>query len=346
MDPTAVAHRLKQKAWALGFDLVGICPAVTPQGIHHFYRWLDAGYGGQMQYLHERRDAYAHPSSVLPGVRTLVMLARNYHSVSRAPGETLTGQVSRYAWGTRDYHDLIHRRLKELKHQLQQWVPGVQARGVIDTAPLLEREFAQLAGLGWIAKNTMLINRSLGSWFFLAALLTDVALPPDDPVNDDFCGTCTACLDICPTDAFPTPYQLDATRCISYLTIELRDEIPASLRPAMGDWVFGCDLCQEVCPWNGRTPTTIDGEFAPRADLRPMRLPELFFLSDDQFRQLFRSTPLWRPRRRGILRNAAIALGNQKSVEALPALGRGLNDPEPVVQEACAWALAQIRSAT
>ena len=221
---------------------------------------------------------------------------------------------------------------------------AAKIRGVVDTAPLLEREFAQLAGLGWVGKHTLLINRQQGSWFFLAALITDVELSYDAPHETDHCGTCRACLDACPTGAFPQPYVLDATRCISYLTIELRDAVPAELRSGIGDWLFGCDVCQDVCPWNSRAPLSRQAEFAPRADSNPINLISLFDLDDATFRERFRHTPLWRPKRRGLLRNAAIVLGNRPTPAAIPALIRGLNDDEPLVRGACAWALDVIPS--
>jgi len=212
---------------------------------------------------------------------------------------------------------------------------------VVDTAPLLEREFAQLAGLGWIGKNTLLLNRQNGSLFFLAALLTDAELQYDNAQQTDHCGTCRACLDACPTNAFPQPYVLDASRCISYLTIELRSPIPAELRAGMGEWVFGCDVCQDVCPWNTKAPLSSEAAFQPRAASDPLDLIALFELDDDAFRARFRDTPLWRPRRRGMLRNAAIVLGNRPLEAAIPALVRGLNDEEPLVRGACAWALGR-----
>jgi epoxyqueuosine reductase len=223
-----------------------------------------------------------------------------------------------------------------------QQVPTAATRGVVDTAPLLEREFGRLAGLGWIGKNTMLINRQAGSWFFLAALLTDQELAYDVPQATDHCGTCRACLDACPTGAFPEPYVLDATRCVSYLTIELREPIPESLRPGLGDWLFGCDICQEVCPWNRRAPLSREASFEPAAGMNPVSLAELFMLTDQAFRQRFRHTPLWRPKRCGVLRNAAIVLGHQRALTATPALTAGLSDVEPPVREACAWALGRL----
>ena len=209
-------------------------------------------------------------------------------------------------------------------------------RGVVDTAPLLEREFAELAGLGWIGKNTLLINRREGSWFFLAALLTDLDIEQDLSRETDHCGTCRACLDACPTGAFPQPYALDASRCISYLTIELRESMPPDLRKGVGDWLFGCDVCQDVCPWNSRAPRSQRHEFMPRDDSNPVDIIALFDLDESAFRRRFRHTPLWRAKRRGLLRNAAVVLGNHPIPTALPALIGGLNDGEPLVRGACA----------
>ncbi len=302
--------------------------------------WLAAGYAGEMRYIGDRLEAYEHPSHVLDGARSVVMLAMNYRSVeprSQAAGE---GRVARYAWSA-DYHDLVHERLRSLAQVLLDAAPTARVRGVVDTAPLLEREFAQLAGLGWIGKNTLLLNARLGSWFFLAALLTDLELNYDDPFLGDHCGTCRACLDACPTGAFPVPYVLDSRKCISYLTIELRSAVPREMRAGMGDWLFGCDICQEVCPWNRHAPANAEKDFMASACSNPVELASLFWLDDAAFRRRFRHTPLWRPKRRGVLRNAAIVLGNQRDSDAVPGLARGLDDPEPMVRGACAWALGQ-----
>jgi epoxyqueuosine reductase len=424
---------LKSTAHRLGFTLTGVCPAVAPTGVSRLAEWLDRGYSGEMHYIAARQDAYSHPRHVLGGVRSILMLGLPYASKiplpsgeggdRRSPGEGVisgpsadaeaypkskiqnlkspTGRISRYALGP-DYHDVIHDKLKQLIATLQEIAPNATARGIVDTAPLLEREFAQLAGLGWIGKHTLLIHRqrpysvpgsslgphypeapassapsSSGSYFFLAALLTDQELQPDDPFTADHCGTCRACLDACPTQAFPQPYVLDATRCISYLTIELKSPIPRDLRPGMGDWLFGCDVCQDVCPWNrdsNRIPQIPIRFSVPGSPLGPhnpqapassdpyIDLLSLFSLDDAAFRLRFRDTPLWRPRRRGILRNAAIVLGNTLarsagdentlarsasegnavSTAAIAALSRGLNDVEPLIRGACAWALGQI----
>lgn len=342
MEKQALTDHLKREAIRLGFQRVGVCPAITPAGIHRFHEWLAAGYAGEMRYLPARAAAYEHPRHVLEGTRSLIVLAMNYRSDQPRPVKPGQGIVSRYAWGSTDYHDLIHDRLKQLRQTVLDDVPTARVRGVVDTAPLLEREFAQLAGLGWIGKNTLLLNPQIGSWFFLAVLLTDLELEYDEPTAVDHCGTCTACLDACPTDAFPQPYVLDATRCISYLTIELRESVPRSLRSGIGDWLFGCDICQDVCPWNRRAPISDEPAFQPGAAANPVTLAGLFELTDESFRQQFRQTPLWRSKRRGILRNAAIVLGNQRSGAAIGALQRGLRDAEPMVRAASAWALGQI----
>lgn len=341
MPNTTITTTIKNGARRLGFDLVGVCPASEPAGLQQFRDWLAAGYGGEMHYLRDRAAAYGHPRHVLDGARSLVLLGMNYRTNDPVAAQAGQGRVSRYAWGEADYHDVIHGRLKQLCDLIKQSAPAANVRGVVDTAPLLEREFAQMAGLGWIGKNTLLLNREAGSWFFLAALLLDVELNYDEPHHTDHCGTCRACLDACPTDAFPRPYVLDATKCISYLTIELRGPIPDRLREGMGDWLFGCDVCQDVCPWNRHAPLSLEPKFSAREDLNPIGLTELFSLDDAEFRRRFRATPLWRAKRRGILRNAAIVLGNQAAADAVGALVRGLHDREPLVRSACAWALGR-----
>lgn len=341
VDNAECTNWIKERAAAIGFSSVGVAPAVAAAGTKHLDEWLAAGYGGTMAWLADRRDAYDHPRSVLDGVRSLVMLTVDYRTAAAAPTPPGYGRVARYAWGTTDYHDVIHGWLKQLKQECGEQFPNAKFRGVVDTAPLMEREFAQLAGLGWIGKHTLLLNRQQGSWFFLAALLTDLELECNTTTATDHCGTCTACLDVCPTDAFPQPHVMDASRCISYLTIEHREAIPMELREGMGQWVLGCDLCQDVCPWNRKSPESPEPQFAPREDTNPLELTSLFELDDDAFRERFRATPLWRPKRRGILRNAAIALRNNPTPDALPALVRGLNDDEALVRGAAAWALGR-----
>jgi epoxyqueuosine reductase len=341
-----LTQALKSEAYRLGFTLVGACPAVTPTGFHHLIQWLEAGYAGEMEYLASRLEAYQHPSSVLPEVRSLLMLGLNYQTEPHHPAEPGTGRISRYAWGQVDYHDLMRSRLKALEgfgSRLfsEAGITDPKLRGIVDTTPLLEREFGQLAGLGWRGKNTMLIHPKQGSWFFLAALLVNVELEYDQPMTANHCGTCTACLDQCPTNAFVEPGVLDATRCISYLTIEHRSPIELGLREQMDNWILGCDICQEVCPWNRKAPKSTESDFSPLEDQNPIALRGLFWLSEQDFRDRFRHTPLWRPKRRGILRNAAIALGNRPHEANIAALQQGLNDAEPLVRGASAWALGR-----
>lgn len=337
-----LTEQLKAEAHRQGFHLSGACPAVSPSGYHRLLDWIDAQCAGEMSYMNERRDAYEHPNGVMPGVQSLLVLGFPYRTASPQNPEPMQGRVSRYAWGEADYHDLIHARLKKLKGWIAQRRPAARVRGVVDTAPLLEREFARAAGIGWVGKNTMLINKHQGSYFFLAALLVDFALAYDTPHDADHCGTCQRCLLACPTDALVHPYRLDARRCISYLTIEHRSPIDESLRQGMGQWLFGCDVCQDVCPWNRRGSHATTPELEALDWHNPVNLLPLFSMNDDDFRARYRQTPLWRTRRRGILRNAAIVLGNSRCTGALSALTMGLNDPESIVRGASAWAIGQL----
>ncbi len=340
MSPEALTRALKDEARRLGFELCGACPAVTPHGIDYFRKWLAAGYAGRMEYLANRAAAYEHPQHVLAGVRSLLVLGKVYRTVEPQAPAAGQGRLSRYAWG-RDYHELIRQRLRSLADFHRRLTPDAQVRGVVDTAPVLEKEFGRLAGLGWLGKNTLLINRQHGSWFFLAILLTTAELDYDPPTQTDHCGTCRACLEACPTGALVAPGQLDARRCISYLTIELRDRVPESHRQALGHWVFGCDVCQDVCPWNRKPSVTDEEAFRPAAGTNPIDLIELLGLDETRFRQRFRHSPLWRPGRPGVLHAAALALGNRPVPQALPALVAGLNDADALVRAGSAWALGR-----
>jgi len=371
--PADLVDTLANQARDLGFDLFGIAPAVTPKGFHRLVPWIEAGYAAEMAYFQDRLAAYADPGQVLAEARSLIVLTYPYANRPRTPaadsdnsggGTTpdapaVTGKIARYAWGTADYHDLIHPKLKRLRETMRQACPDANARGVVDSAPLMEREFAQLAGLGWAGKNSLLLNRQRGSYFFLACLLTTLDLPPSEPQSTDHCGTCTRCLDACPTDAFAAAGVVDSRRCISYLTIENRGPIPRELRAGIGDWLFGCDVCQEVCPWNEHAakrfgasagnaadspaglPTT-DPDLLPRPERDPIDLIELLSLDEAGFRDRFRDSALWRPRRRGILRNAAICAGNARNPAAAPVLVRLLDDAEPLIRGAVAWALGEL----
>jgi epoxyqueuosine reductase len=338
----SLAQRIKAEARRLGFELAGIAPAVPADGFERLRDWLERDYAGDMAYMHRHADARRHPASVLPEVRSVVMLGMNYAPLPAEKGDRASaGRLARYARGE-DYHHVLRRRLNELLAWVREQVPGCKGRGVVDTAPLLERDFARRAGLGWFGKNTMLIDKRLGSYFFLAALLLDIELEADPPQSASHCGTCTACLDACPTGAFAGPGWLDSRRCISYLTIELRGPIDHELRPSMGDWLFGCDVCQEVCPWNRKAPPTREAAFQPRPDLEALDLVELLSLTEEEFRRRFRGTALLRSGRRGLLRNAAIVLANRGTAAALPALRRLACDPDPVLAEAANWAIAQL----
>ena len=333
---------IKTEANRLGFGLVGIAPAVTPTGFPRLTDWISAGHVGEMHYIERRHDAYSHPDRVLDGVRSVVMVGMHYRTEepeSLGPGHA---RVSRYAWGTADYHDVIKHRLRKLADFVHDEAPNCRTRVVVDTAPLLERDFARLAGLGWFGKNTMLINKHVGSFFFLGALLTDLELEADEPHESTHCGTCTRCLDACPTDAFPEPGVLDARRCISYLTIELRTPIPHDLRSGMQNWVFGCDVCQDVCPWNRKAPQSDEPAFHPNPLITPTNAAEWLTLDEEAFRNRFRKTPLARPKRAGLLRNAAIVLGNSRDRRFVPVLISALEDVEPLIRGAAAWSLGEI----
>ena len=326
-----IVDDLKERALGHGFTLFGVAPATEPDGYGRFCDWLDAGYAGQMKYLHKHREHRRHPKAVLQAVRSVVMLGYEY------PAELpeMSAKVARYAHGP-DYHPMLWAKLNDLSAWLMQAVPGSFAHGTADSAPLLERDFARRAGLGWFGKNTMLLNKQRGSYFFLAGLLTSLDLPVNETLPENHCGTCTACLDACPTQAFPAPGTLDATRCISYLTIELHGPIPLPLRAGIGSWLFGCDVCQEVCPWNRFANDNVSDNLL---SLDPV---ELLDLTEAEFKQRFQHTAIYRTRRQGLVRNAAIVLGNTGTTNVLPALERAMLDDDEVVREAAQWAIDQI----
>jgi len=341
-------ERLKTQAQALGFELVGIAPAVSADGFERLRQWLARGFAGDMSYMHRHAEARRHPSAILPEVHSVVMVGMSYQAKeppSSGPSSSApVGKVARYARGS-DYHDVLRQRLRQLLAWVQEQVPECRGRGVVDTAPLLERDFARRAGLGWFGKNTMLIHRRRGSYFLLGALLLDCELRPDPPHETAHCGTCTACLDACPTQAFVGPGLLDSRRCLSYLTIELKGSVPEERRQDLTEWLFGCDICQEVCPWNRKALPGREPALQARPDFITVDLVALLGLSEEEIRQRFRGTALMRAGRRGLLRNAALILGNRGTAAALPALRRLLTDPEPVIREAAHWALDRIVNA-
>jgi epoxyqueuosine reductase len=313
-----ITQRIKTQAHALGFDLVGTTP-LMPSAYGGFYEnWLTQGCAGDMAYL-ARPDAVAKrrdPRLVLPQACSVVVVGKNYYQDVPEDVATLPkakrGRVARYAWGN-DYHDVMWARLEKLAAFIEAEVGRrVSHRRYVDTGPLLERELAVRAGLGWIGKNTMLISPRIGSWLFLGELLLDLELEYDAPFHTDHCGTCTRCIDACPTGCIRPSRFLDASQCISYLTIELKsEEMPTDLRPQVGDWVFGCDICQMVCPWNRFSRPTDESEFRARPDMPALDLSELLALDDGAFLRRFQDSPIQRAKRRGLQRNATVALHNQ-----------------------------------
>jgi epoxyqueuosine reductase len=345
MSRAELTDRLKSEAIRLGFDAVGIAPAVAPPGYPDFRRWLDFGHAAGMDYLRRNEAARAHPSCLLEGVRSVIMASVVYGQNAREAIEESSrrGKVACYARGG-DYHALIWRKLEELLAWLRGECPGAAGRAVADTAPLLERDFARLAGLGWIGKNTMLIDRRLGSFTFLGALLVDVELEYDAAHDTDFCGSCTLCLDHCPTQAFAGPYELDARRCISFWTIEHKGAIPEKNALELDGWVFGCDVCQDVCPWNRKAPEGHLSELEARLEWIDPDLIEWLSRDRSQWRALLKGTSLTRAKRSGLVRNAALVLGTRKLAQAAAPLAERLDDPDEdaVVRVSSAWALGQI----
>jgi epoxyqueuosine reductase len=360
-NPKELALAIKQRAKELGFSLSGIAACAMPSRFEELRRWVQNGYAGQMHYIADRIDAYADPNRVLDGCRSIVMLGMQYGSNERGVGLPTrcaadiaphdrssrheAGKVARYASFASDYHDVIHSKLKQLRQFVLTEVPSASVRGVVDTAPLLEREFAARAGLGWIGKNTLLLNRSHGSYFFLAGLLTDLALPVDEEEPHSYCGTCTACIDACPTEAFPAPYTLNATKCISYLTIEHRGTIAEELSSNLDGWIFGCDVCQEVCPWNRKSVSTDVDEFIFDGERRQVDVREMLLMDDERFRKQYRKTPFWRNKRRGLVRNAILLTIANRLYHLLPEIETLTDDEEPVIAEAARWAKHKILNA-
>ena len=304
---------VKRRATALGFDAVGITTLEPNAHAAELDRWLEAGYAGTMTYLHRQASKRKEPALIMSTARVAVVTLTNYFHGSANPGAAPRGQprIAQYAWSS-DYHDVLGARLEQLATAIREAAPGASTRCYVDAGPVPERELAQRAGLGWIGKNMMLIHPEIGSFTFIGVVLTDADLAPDLPFEGDRCGTCRRCLDACPTNAFPEPHVLDATRCISYLTIEHRAEAFNDRQGAnVGEWVFGCDVCQDVCPWNVTfARPTADAAFAPRRDVQAPDLAALLELDEDAFARRYGDTPFARPGRSGMRRNAAAVLGN------------------------------------
>lgn len=339
--------QIKTAASELGFEVAGIT-SVEPleRASIAFQDWCAKGYAAGMGYMTRRPQLNGSPRALVPYAQSLITLAIDYGvAAPRFEHEHRYGRVARYAWGL-DYHDVVKPRLGALVDRIEGIAgPGIHARCFVDAVPLLERAVAARAGLGFFGKNTNLLRPLGGSWFFLAEILLDLELPADSSEIKVSCGSCRRCVEACPTDAFPTPYVLDSRKCISYLTIENKGAIPRELRMAIGDWIFGCDACQDVCPFNRFSSDSLWPEFRPEAGVGPRLdlLEVLSMASDEGFRMRFRGTPLTRPRRRGLLRNAAVVAANVGALAAVPSLvERVENDLEPLIRGHCLWALSQL----
>ena len=342
---------IKEKARQLGFFLAGVTTPEPPSHYSTFENWLAQGHHGTMDYLatDRSRARRANPREILPECKSILVLATPY-SPQFPLGETDEGQhkglggkgqIASYAWGD-DYHEVLPARMKELVQFIEEQIGGrVKNRWYMDTGPILERDLAQRAGIGWIGKNTCLIHPKQGSYFLLSEIFLDLDLAPDPPFMTDHCGTCRRCIEACPTDCILPNRTLDATHCISYLTIELKEDIPIELREKIGDWVFGCDICQRVCPWNRFAP---EGDSAFGDPSTSLSLTEELTVSAQEFNQRFKQSPVKRAKRRGYLRNVAVALGNTGNMLALPVLQNALNDEEPMVREHAQWAINKITS--
>ena len=363
---------VKAAAREAGFDLAGISGVQEFPELEKYPNWIAEGRAGDMKYLEARdergRLKRASLQHVAPWARTVIVCASNYntaqpYSTHRAGADR--GWISRYAWTREDYHDSLMRRLRIVEERIRSlpressnqavgqvseekapsqelFSAGVRTWCYVDTGPLVERVYAKYAGVGWIGKNTCILNQEMGSWLFLGVILTSLELTPDLPVADR-CGTCTRCLEACPTNAFPAPYQLDAARCISYLTIEKRGSIPEELRDGVGRHVFGCDICQDVCPWNRKAPVTHAPEFQPREGLVNPELEWLAEMQPEEFRKRFRGSPIKRTKLNGLRRNALIAMGNSSQRQFIPVLEKLTEDEDSVLAETARWALAKLQ---
>jgi len=343
-----LSERTKALALAVGFDLAGIADALPRPETEFLRGWLARGFGGEMAYLARRVEERVDPRRVLDGARSIVAVGLIYDPELPAVDSPGTAAIARYAGGD-DYHDVMRDRLRALESGLAAMVGApIASRAYVDTGPIQERVFAAYAGLGWIGKNTCLIHPRHGSYLFLGVLLTDLALEPDVR-QPDHCGTCTACLDACPTDAFAAPYELDATRCISYATIEARGPIPEPMRADHGNWVFGCDVCQEVCPWNLRErrklppdPLGLRARTSPRAQWVRPSIEWILELDEQAWRAATRGTAMRRTRYRGLIRNALVAAGNTRDASLAKSIRRHIESPDPLLAEHARWALAQL----
>ncbi len=344
-----ISEKIKQAATAAGLELAGIAPVDDFAELKRFPEWIAEGRAGEMKYLESRTDAgelrRASLQSVFPWARSVVVCATNYNTAqpySTAVNDLSRGWISRYAWSREDYHDTVLQRLREVETKLKDIAgQNIETRSYVDTGPIVERVYAKYAGLGWLGKNTCLINQQIGSWLFLGVIVTSVELTPDVPAPDR-CGTCTRCIDACPTQALIAPHELDSNKCISYLTIEKRGTIPEQLREGIGRQVFGCDICQDVCPWNRKAPSSTKPEFEAREGLVNPALAWLAEISEEEFRETFRGSPVKRTKHSGLRRNALIAIGNSGDRSFAPIAERASHDPDPLIADSALWAKRQL----
>lgn len=328
----------------MGCDLVGIAAAGPAETRQYYLDWIAAGHAGEMDYMSRDQERRSDPQVAWPETASILVVGLTYQPSEPTPeiaADPLHGRIASYALG-KDYHEVLKGKLRAIRTWVERRTRGeVEGRCYVDTGPVLERDLAARAGLGWFGKNTCILNRRQGSYFFLGALLLNVELPPDGATTAH-CGTCTRCLDVCPTGAFLGPHVMDARRCISYLTIELRGPIPRDLRPLVGNWIFGCDLCQEVCPWNRKSAHATEERFTPRANLRAPELIPLLELTRDGYNAMFRNSAVKRAKRSGFLRNVCVALGNSGDPAVVAPLIRALRHEEALVRGHAAWALGRL----
>jgi epoxyqueuosine reductase len=336
--------QIKEKALALGFDLAGVAPVRPSPESDYYDEWLRRGYAGEMHYLERQKSAKRNPDSLLPGVKSVIVCAMNYntaHPYTQYDG--LRAWISRYAWGE-DYHETLRAKLQELAAWMEISAPQ-RTRVYVDTGPVLERVYAKYAGVGWFGKNTCIINQQAGSWLFLGCILSDLAIDADAPPPDR-CGSCTRCIDACPTQAIIEPYVLDSRKCISYTTIELRGAIPEADRAGIGHHLFGCDICQDVCPWNRKAPPSEIPAFHPRSDLFWPRIERLLDMNDDDWRRLIRGTSMKRAKPKGLLRNLMVVVGNSGARTLRAKLERFLRHDDDHVRSHAEWADAKLRESS
>ena len=342
----ALTASIKAKALDLGFELIGIAP-VEPVPELDFYRdWIESGYAGEMKYLQNNIDKRTDIRELEPAAKSVVVCGKVYHAdypLSTDQQEPSKGWISRYSWGD-DYHEILKKRLHSLREFIENESPEIcKNRVYIDTGPVVDRVQAKYAGIGWFGKNTCLINQQQGSWFFIGEIITSLELVTD-PVHPDRCGSCQRCIDACPTDAILEPYVLDSRLCISYLTIELRDEVPVGLRSQMGSHVFGCDICQDVCPWNRKATVTEDQEFQPREGLFNPKLEDLAAMTLTDFQETFRKNPVKRTKYSGLMRNVAVAMGNSGDHKFIPQLQQMSHSTDKMISEHAEWALQELKA--